>query len=259
MAVVALLTMNSCISVITKMVIKIEPEPASVFTHPTLSKFIAQNPGAAVVVRDPNATLGGVSASGKTSELCGIMERALMKRGYNPRDRRLFENVVEKMSDIDYVKLGEQTRTDLIFEITNFSQEEYVVRDYEEYKDLYFDNLHFLRYKKDVVKQKQFKEPLTLYGYSIEIKVVLLQDNLIGGTYKYFWTPCSQRECPLFDEKITQSAIKILMEEEGMDEGEAMKAMEHLHSMNLNDFVSTIVIPSLFKDMGADVDADATE
>jgi hypothetical protein len=291
----ALLLLGACSS-ITKQVITLKPEPASVFTHPSLSKFLAQNPGAAVVVRDPNATMGGVSTSGKTSELCGIMERALMKRGYNPRDRRLFESVVEKMNDIDYVKLGEQTRTDLIFEITNFTEEEYIVRNYEEYKNVYLPILIPIYLKRDALTQKKLKEPRTLRGYSIEIKVVLLQDNLIGGTYKYFYTPCSLFDCD-FSYEITiddisrknslykaysKGYIKFLEEtvkNETLSQEERDEALElrnklkemkkaerktfyiedlektlekQFQPMSLNEFVSDIVVPSLFKDMGGD-------
>jgi hypothetical protein len=291
----AVLLLGAC-SVVTKQIITLEPEPASVSTHPSLSKFIAQNPGAAVVVRDPNATMGGVSASGKTNELCGIMERALMKRGYNPRDRRLFESVAEKMSDIDYVKLGEQTRTDLIFEITNFTEEEYIVRNYEEYKDIYLPILLPILLKRDAVSQEKLKEPRTLHGYSIEIKVVLLQDNLIGGTYKYFYTPCSLSGCDfsyestldkmsrkksyykdyykfrimvlnrlIKDETLSQEMrdeyVELRNRLKGMKKDERrayfIEEMEktvekQFQPMNLNEFVSDIVVPSLFKDMGGD-------
>ncbi|MDR3188923.1 MAG: hypothetical protein LBT94_07045 [Prevotellaceae bacterium] len=296
-------------SVITKMSVQIEPEKPSVFTHPSLQKFIKQNKGASVVVRDPNATSGGVSAAGKTNELCGVIERALMKKGYNPRDRRLFESVAEKMKDMDYVALGEKTKTDLVFEVTDFSQQEYVVRSYQEYKDWFWGmflapvwharfSIPYLYLKKDAVKQKSLKEPRTFSGYSIEIKVILLQDNLIGGTYRYFWTPCSSPNCDFVNEKlignisrravqypsdfVVYSAIytqdlkkkiadKTLSDEERFDASEKLAKVKQMKKtqrkdfyieeltkeleaqwqpINLNEFVSDVVIPSLFRDMG---------
>jgi hypothetical protein len=249
------LVMSSCRSV-TRMSIQIEPEKPSVYTHPSLQKFIKRNKGVSVVVRDPNATSGGVSASGKTNELCGLIERALMKRDYNPRDRRLFESVAEKMKDMDYVALGEKTKTDLVFEVTDFSKEEYMVRNYWEYSDIVIPNTDPFILKGNIAKQKPLKTPRTFYGYSIEIKVVLLQDNLIGGTYKYFWTPCSQVDCRVNAEEMIQAELARL-KGVGVGEAEAIELVEHMgivpkfsQSITLNDFVSQIVIPSLFKDMG---------
>ncbi|MDR1415993.1 MAG: hypothetical protein LBJ57_01080 [Prevotellaceae bacterium] len=291
------LVMTSCSSTVTKMMVKLEPEKPSVLTHPSLQKFMAQNKGAAVVVRDPNAVQGGVSASGKTNELCGMIERALMKKGYNPRDRRLFESVAAKMSDVDYVALGEQTKTDLVLEVTNFSQEEFVIRNYQEYKDIYIYNpIPFtsdIYLKRNKITQKSLKEPRTIYGYSIEIKVVLLQDNLIGGTYRYFWTPCTLYGCDLiyedvinritrwrstdygyinkyiltldkkiWDESLPQEerdmAFKILgnPDARGKSFVEVLRNTmeEQFQPISLNEFVSDVVIPSLFKDMGEDAE-----
>jgi hypothetical protein len=270
-----------------------EPERPSVFTHPSLQKFIKQNKGASVVVRDPNATSGGVSAAGKTSELCGMIEKALMERGYNPRDRRLFESVAAKMKDVDYVALGEKTRTDLVFEVTDFSKKEYVVRNYQEYKDLFLPILIPIYLKRDVITEKPFKKPRTLYGYNIEIKVILLQDNLIGGTYKYFWTPCALSNCDFSNEiwmdnlahdreyfKIYSNTYinsltaksKYAPTQKEAEEFLAKRTMlknmkkaerrtyfieeldkeleERLKPVDINEFVSDVVIPSLFKNMG---------
>jgi len=249
-AMVGMLLITSCTST---QFIKIQQEQAENFTHPSLRKFVAdpKNKGASVVVRDPNVTRDGVSTSESTNRLSALIERGLMKKGYIARDRKLFDNAVAKMGDnSDYVALREKTGTDLLFEITHFGWDEYVV------KEAYQKN------KKVPLKSKKKKVSISLYGFSIEIKVILLQDNLIAGTYKYFYTPCSNKDggCEIVSYTTDKRGSRLVYKypksdkEEiinvGQEESSRKESLMEKWDKQLSAFISNVVVPSMFKEMG---------
>ncbi|MDR3188924.1 MAG: hypothetical protein LBT94_07050 [Prevotellaceae bacterium] len=232
--------------------IKINQEPSDSYTNRSLSRFIIQNPKASVVVRDPNATSGGVSTSERSNLLCTLIERGLMQKGYSPRDRRVFESVVAKMGDnSDYGAIYEKTKTDLIFEVTHFSVDDYLVKDY------YHNAI-----KTPLNKINKKLTSVTFTGFSLEIKVILLQDNLIGGTYKYYYTPCAAPEggCEITQYNKDNSTLYYRLprsdKEDSIDGGqgagsERRETRDEKWKKQLGDFISSVVIPSMFKEMGA--------
>ncbi len=177
--------------------IKIKPEATSNFTTSSLQRFVTQNEGASVVVRDFKAAkANGLSGDSQSSTLCALLESALLKADYNVRDRQIFENVVNKMGDnVDYEQLQKKTGTDLIFEIIDWGYDKYNVRDYyttvvkkgekREQKYSFYDRLNK---KQKIEEDRDFH--YTFSGYHIEIKVIMLRENKLGGTYKYYYTPC---------------------------------------------------------------------
>jgi hypothetical protein len=246
-----MLLITSCTS--SKLFIKIPQERAENFTHPSLRKFVTnpENKGASVVVRDPNVTKDGASTSGDTYRLSALIERGLMKKGYITRDRKLFDNAVAKMeNNSDYVALREKTGTDLLFEITHFGWDEYVVK--EAYK----------KNEKVPFKSKKENVYIPLVGFSIEIKVILLQDNLIAGTYKYFYTPCSSKDggCEVVDWTTDKRGSQLVYKypksdkEEiinvGQEESSRKISLAEKLDKELSEFISNVVVPSMFKEMG---------
>lgn len=231
-----------------KRFIKINQESSDTYTDKSLSKFIAQNPKAAVVVRDPNAGVGGISTADETNLLCNLLERGLMQKGYSPRDRKMFESVVSKMGDnSDYEAIYEKTRTELIFEVTHYGLDDYFVEDY--YQNT--SEVPLSRIDKKL-------SSLTFTGFSIEIKVILLQDNLIGGTYKYYYTPCAVPDggCEItrYDKKsetLYYRLPKSTKEEDIDNDSESARKVKQTEKRKkqLGDFISNVVVPSLFKDM----------
>jgi hypothetical protein len=165
--------------------IKINPEETGSYTNPTLRKFMQDNEGAAVIVRDlagrtsDKVQDASLSQATNTARICQLLEQGLLKNAFNVRDRQLFETVADKTDkNTDYVELYNKTGVDIIFEITRFNSDRYEVNYYYQ-----------------GIAQKQFDPKNNavvhdLYGYSIEIKVIMLQNNIVGGTYKYYYTPC---------------------------------------------------------------------
>jgi hypothetical protein len=207
------------------------------FSHRSLQAFIADNPGAAVVVRVPQSSrAAGVTANADVNRVSALIERALMQQGFNPRDRMLFENAVERMGVGDYAALGEATQTDLVFEVTHFTIDQFVV-------NMYSDELG--RTHQLVLKEGRSRIPMTylLYGFSIEIRVILLKDNLIAGHFKYYHRPCVNG-CNIthFDRmRMTYTARP-----------GSFRSVNEV-SANLDrevaDFISRTVIPSMFIEM----------
>ncbi|MDR1415994.1 MAG: hypothetical protein LBJ57_01085 [Prevotellaceae bacterium] len=232
--------------------IKIKQESSDSYTDKSLSRFIVQNPKASVVVRDPNATSGGASTSERSNLLCNLIERGLMQKGYNPRDRKVFESVVAKMGDnSDYEAIYEKTKTDLIFEVTQFELDDYRVKDY------YHNGS-----KTPLNKIDKKLSAITFTGFSIEIKVILLLDNLIGGTYKYYYTPCATSDggCEITSYNKKNETLYYRLpksdKEEAIDGGQdpessRKETRNEKWKKQLGEFISNVVIPSMFEEMGA--------
>jgi len=178
--------------------IKISPEKSAQenYTSSSLRRFMSENPGASVVVRDFKAAQGaGISADSESSPLCLLLEDALMKKNFNVRDRIIFENIMSKMGEIvNYEQLSKKTGTDLIFEV-NFGYDKYNVKEYYAGSET-----KGFTYKKEIGKTSKgypiydYNAPMTylLYGYHVKIKIIMLRDNKIGGTYTYYYTPCDK-------------------------------------------------------------------
>jgi hypothetical protein len=231
--------------------IKVPPEQAwDNFSHSSLQRFITDNPGSSVVVRDPNINRDGVSNDAPTSRVCSLIEAALMRRGFNPRDRRLFENSVAKLEDgSDYPKIREVTGTDLIFEVSSFRKEYYTVFEYHDVQGTH-------KFEIDMGRKKPTLYPrYILTGFSIEIKVILLSDNLIAGTYKYYQTPCTENgDCVVtfFDEKgLRYRATKANKEINADDESESARIERRSEQFDreVSDFINNVVILSMFAHM----------
>ena len=188
--------------------------------------------------------------------LLRIMGRSygLMQKGYNPRDRKLFENAVERTGSSDYKALYEATLTDLIFEVSQFRIEKFSVSEYTD---------QFGRQKKfEIKKDKKTIIPMNyiLFGFSIEIKVVLLQDNLIAGVFKYYQIPCVEGcNVVYFNEnELRYTSPKNKSPVNAVESARMVNANERFDK-EISDFIDNIVIPSLFAEMEGKVIVSQTQ
>jgi hypothetical protein len=153
------------------------------------------------VVRNSVAGGSGVSSNSNATRIVTLMESGLLRNKIDVRDRALFDRVLTSYSQnnqsINYMELGEKTQTDLLFEITD-----YTIDDYYEVKtytvgsrEIPFNNYSIPDDSDPKGKRKILVKPSYEFrGMSIEIKVIVLKDNTIGGTYKYFYVPCSEED-----------------------------------------------------------------
>jgi hypothetical protein len=233
-----------------KAMIKVPEIETSNHTTNSLQRFISdpENEGASVVVRDPNINKDGVSTNPINTRVCALIERGLMEKKLNPRDRRLFENAVAKLEDgSDFPTIHKVTGTDLIFEITQFNAVEFSVSEYYD-SDNPSRKYSFL-IKKD--KKNILKPTYTLIGFSIEIKVILLADNLIAGIYKYNKIPCTDGcEITLIGENnlryINSETRKTVVAKETSLQD---RISFDRYDKEISDFISDVVLPSMFAEM----------
>lgn len=170
-------------------------DPARVenFTNEQLRNFIKKTPSPTVIVRGQSNTGPQISASqsSNSDRICSILEMSLAKNGLDVRDRALFENVINSSSgELSYESLYEKTQVDMLLEISSYSLSDYYIVDgYYDQFNRYFrfpqENLGTRKYPNIIQPQYKFR------GMSITIKVILLKDNLIGGSYSYSYVPCS--------------------------------------------------------------------
>jgi len=249
----AVLLLSSCGSSITARKINIPPNYGENFTTtPTLKRFMSdvENQEASVVVRDFSVA-GSVSGVTGSSTISSLVERGLMTNHKNPRDRSLFESAVEKMQNNNYKDVGQYYRelrkttgTDLIFEIYAYPVPHYV-------SEFYDQNGRTHDFEIDVSKNYTVSRGYYLYGFSIEIKVIFLEDNRVAGIYQYEYVPCTQG-CNVVDYSFNELRYK--MPETGqqfrartMVKGETWE--DFLDMDVVSDFISKKVIPNIYRDM----------
>jgi hypothetical protein len=225
----------------------IPPERTENYTDPSLHRF-AEDPehdGASVVVREP---IDRGSWPGLQSRVASLVESGLMRNRYNPRNRRLFENAMEKLEDgSDYPTIRAKTGTDLIFEI-NFNMEEYTVKDY--YVRTGGPKSPFT-IPNPLDKKNPLHPTYTVYGFSIEIKVILLADNKIAGVYKYYQTPCVEG-CVVrtFDaNRLTYYVPIDPTKVSDSEESARVQTRWERYEKQIGEFINDIVVPNMFAEM----------
>jgi hypothetical protein len=222
-----------------------QEESMSNYTDHSLRRFVQdpENEGASVVVREP---VDKASWPGLQSRAASLVESGLMRNKYNPRNRRLFENAVEKLPDgSDYPTIREKTATDLIFEI-DFNLDEYTVNGYSD-MPRGRETPFAIQLDKKTVNYPTYK----VYGFSIEIKVILLADNKIAGVYKYYQTPCTMGcRVRYFDiNKLTYYVPTDPTKELASDESARVQPRWERQEKQIGEFINDIVIPGMFAEI----------
>lgn len=166
------------------------------FTNEQLINMMNQDGGyvPSVVVRNINSdSQSAISSNTNTHKMCSILEMGMAKNNFDVRDRGLFNNVLAGMGNagvsVDYNQLYEKTHVDLLLEITGYDLDiPYIV-------DKYYvgDNSYFFPLQEKIVdgKKRKYSPVYKLRGMNITIKVIMLQENLIGGSYSFTYVPCS--------------------------------------------------------------------
>ena len=233
------------------------------YTNDQLKNLIKQTQSPSVIVRSMNSGNSEVSAASNTSQIISILEMALAKNGLDVRDRALFENVIRSLNmnntqSLDYRKLYEQTEVDLLMEISEFSTADW-------YKvDKYWSNYQYHYFPKTTKlvngKKVDYHPEYYFQGMSISIRVVILKDNLIGGSYRYTYVPCSEESggalisnlSPLIyyppNESRDISAVLRDDNESGLLESRSKKLDRAMES-----FVTQVAIPQMLADMRGQV------
>ena len=233
------------------------------FTSPILKNFIKscreENRMPQIVVRGIGET-GSISSSSNSNRICSILETALAKNQFDVRDRAIFESVLASNANNDskalkYSDLNEATEVDLLMEITNYSLNDYYyVEGYYDAKGVFHK---FDRVNLGSKKQPQWITPRYLFrGMSLTIKVILLKDNLVGGSYSYSYVPCSEESGGASILQLYPLRYRVKSEARDvdaiMDDNQSSSLIESRGQRldrAMEQFLSTEVVPGLMMDI----------
>lgn len=158
-------------------VFQLKQKPDDIFTKPSLSTILKSSGTLAIVLRVPNSGKDVTEQQRQVNDsLYNTIEKELAKAGYIVRDRALFAKVLDQES-LDYSKIGQLTKTDLILELVSYST-----------KEKYFTK----EYKDEAGNNKIADRNFSLRGATIEFKLTSVKENDLVGSYIFYHTPCTE-------------------------------------------------------------------
>lgn len=157
--------------------IRFTPTPPELYTKNDLKEILAQNPEPKIVLKVPVTSTSPVDKEiFELSNVYNAIERELVKGHFIVRDRELFKEVLSDLSDANYTSIHELTDTDLILEITDIDL------------DIKYRTNKYLNQEKQIKLTRGGS--ISMRGFSIEFKIIVVKENQIGGFYKFSYTPC---------------------------------------------------------------------
>lgn len=143
-----------------------------------------------VVLRDPESDTKNQKDARKSIDqnkevvyddrmLYNAIEKQLFEN-LNVVDRKLFNEVLSKASNVDYSKLNDLTNTDLILEWVNMNRQvPYVTKECYQLS------------KKGKEQPIELESRFRRLGASIEFRLVQVKTNQMVGSYIFNYTPCA--------------------------------------------------------------------
>ena len=253
-----------------KYIIIEDEEQEDSFTNDILKNFVKKTPKPSIIVRSSSSTgsiSSSASSSSTTDKMCSLLERALAKNEYDVRDRSLFESAVlsfqnsiqnssiSNTADSVYMKLYDATHVDLLMEISNYSLSDYY------YINGYYDrNRRFKKFEEineGTEDKPRWVQPQYIFrGMSISIKVILLKDNLLGGSYSYSYIPCSKKSGGAVITQMYPLRYQVPNDardlEAVMDDDRGYRIMEtrgQRLDRHMEKFLTDVVVPGILKDI----------
>ncbi|MBS1738517.1 MAG: hypothetical protein JSS98_18195 [Bacteroidetes bacterium] len=175
LTVIAILVMTSC--ALQKGHIQFNSKPNEVIATPMIKEYMKLHPHPAIVLKAPNSENKSTQAD-PNSYIYNTIEKELLLAGFDVKDRGLFNEVVSKSNEINYVELKKLTGTELILELVQVSRSiEYGTNKY---------------YGKDGTERTSNNYTFKKYGAVIEFKMTLIEKNQYAGSYSFNYTPCGK-------------------------------------------------------------------
>ncbi len=154
----------------------IAQKPDDIFTKPSLNTILKKSKKLAIVLRVPSSGKNVTSEQKqRNNHLYNTIEKEFAKAGYIVRDRALFAKVLDQES-LDYSKIGNLTKTDLILELVSFKNQSYPVKEYVDENGV----------------QQVSEKAITFTGANIEFKVTSVEHNDLIASYVFNYTPCTK-------------------------------------------------------------------
>lgn len=233
-------------------IIKEEPRKEN-FTNSQLRNYVRKTDSPVIVVRSIGQA-GSISSNSSSDRVCAILESSLAKHGFDVRDRAIFESVAVSSGNnkqMTYSQLYKTTQVDLLMEVTNYALDDYY------YVNGYYDASGSYHKFDPIQDGRSRYTPTYLFrGMSLTIKVILLKDNLIGGSYSYSYVPCSEesggalivdmdplRYRPADDARDIDA---VLDDRQGMG---LMQNRAQRLDRAMEKFITDVVVPGIMQDM----------
>jgi hypothetical protein len=173
-AVVILLT--SC--ALQKGLVKYEGKQNEIVATQNIKDFMSKDKNPSIVLRVPN-TERQATQSDPNNYIYNAIEKELVMAGFDVKDRGLFNEVINKSANFDYDKIKELTGTELILELVRLQTD--------------------IRHTTNRIYKKNGKEKfskkgttVTRLGAVVEFKLIIIENNDFGGSYSFYYTPCSE-------------------------------------------------------------------
>jgi hypothetical protein len=163
-------------SIWTEGTITLTPKADEVFTRAYMHNYMDTAKPPKIILRVP-ASVEKIVTENKYSgdKMYATIEKEFAKAGFQVRDRALYEIVLNRNNTPDYPKIKEATGTDLILEFTNWETVDFNTNRYRDIKG----------------KDKLSNVNLVIPGYKIDFRIIFVGFNDIGGTYTFYYTPCT--------------------------------------------------------------------
>ena len=153
-------------------------KPDALIATEKVKAFLKQNPNASIVLRVPIST-NSATQSDPNSLVYNAIEKELVLSGFNLKDRGLFNQVINSQTSLDYSKIEELTGADLILELVKIDR-----------SVPFTTNIAYTESGEQVILEDG---EYTRYGAMIEFKLTLVRNNEYGGSFSFYYTPCTQR------------------------------------------------------------------
>lgn len=201
-------------------IVRINSKDNEVFTKNTKAELKKSIESTSIVLRVPTKTKE-ITEEEESNENYDVIEKVLLKGGFNVRDRALFNELVQNKKSVDYSAIQELTNTDLILEIQNSERVPYTTNKYYSEKG-----------KEHVLDYGEIK----MYGLMINFKLISVGTNEIIGSYDFHFSPCEDGcrykdvkkdgELVYLNKKDVKKAKKKKSKEEIRDEQDLMEGVD---------------------------------
>lgn len=224
-----LLLLSSCSAPLK--IIKFNERKNELYNNSNLNDFLKTNDSPKIVLRIEEYNSKVLTDDNQQKSLIylyNIMENELIKQGFNIKDRNTFNQIISKSNSSDLLK-KELGNADLILEVVNVDD-----------KIAYTTNT-IVSVKNSSMKETNQSLQYRSIGASVEYRLILVKNNEIGGTYKFFYQPCPHG-CPLGDFKYLGSGKE---KDIRLSRGMPVETMQDFISTSIRELVYFLQINKL--------------
>ncbi|PHR15067.1 MAG: hypothetical protein COA40_02700 [Aequorivita sp.] len=207
--------------------IKFDGKTDEIISSNALKEHLENYPNSSIVLRVPE-TSSRSTESESNSYIYNAIEKELILNGFDVKDRGLYNAVMDKSKELSYEEIKKITGTDLILEVLGDFERKYKTNQFYDKNG-----------KKLVEPGVEFQK----FGAEIEFKITIIEGNIFGGSYLFYYTPCAEQnsgcECEVIYKAMPQTVYmnRSFCRDPKVDE----RGYESVPTDRLSDFVRSKV------------------